>query len=113
MLAHLSVEDITADRGYEKIVKLIEEAHDYLRDAKLEQAFEMAIFRGRRRADQLLSGFVATKKASIGELKRQGVDLLGAGSRLLPHLILKQGNFTEDQKQRVKVLTDGSIDRLS
>ncbi|OLP97718.1 Dynein heavy chain 6, axonemal [Symbiodinium microadriaticum] len=105
--------DITADRGYEKIVKLIEEAHDYLRDAKLEQAFEMAIFRGRRRADQLLSGFVATKKASIGELKRQGVDLLGAGSRLLPHLILKQGNFTEDQKQRVKVLTDGSIDRLS
>ena len=109
LLAHLTVEDITAEKGYEKIVGIIEDAHDYLRDAKLEQAFEMAIFKGRRRADQSLSGFV---KASFGELKRQGLDLLSspAGSHLLGHLLLKQGNFSEDQKQRIKVLTDGSID---
>ena len=72
LLAHLSVEDITSEKGYEKIVSIIEEAHDYLRDAKLEQAFDQAIFKGRRRADQTLSGFVATKKAAFGELKRQG-----------------------------------------
>ncbi|CAE7350344.1 RE1 [Symbiodinium sp. CCMP2592] len=112
LLAHLSVEDITAEMGYEKIVAIIEEAHDYLRDAKLEQAFDQAIFKGRRRADQSLSGFVATKKAAFGELKRQGLDLLGssAGSHLLGHLLLRQGNFSEDQRQRIKVLTDGSID---
>ena len=112
LLAHLSVEDITAEKGYEKIVGIIEDAHDYLRDAKLEQAFDQAIFRGRRRSDQTLSGFVATKKAAFGELKRQGLDLLSspAGSHLLGHLLLRQGNFSEDQRQRIKVLTDGSID---
>eukprot|EP00439_Symbiodinium_sp_Y106_P007110 s9578_g1.t1 len=112
LLAHMSVEEITDATGYERIVATIEEAHDYLKDAKLEQAFDQAIFKGRRRADQSLSGFVATKKAAFGELKRQGLDLLGtsAGSHLLGHLLLRQGNFTEDQKQRIKVLTDGSID---
>ncbi|CAE7724500.1 GIP [Symbiodinium necroappetens] len=112
LLAHLSVEDITAEKGYEKIVGIIEDAHDYLRDAKLEQAFDQAIFKGRRRGDQTLSGFVATKKAAFGELKRQGLDLLSspAGSHLLGHLLLRQGNFSEDQRQRIKVLTDGSID---
>ncbi|CAE7227831.1 GIP, partial [Symbiodinium sp. CCMP2592] len=82
--AHMSFEEITDPLGYQRIVATIEEAHDYLKDAKLEQAFDQAIFKGRRRADQSLSGFVATKK----------------------------GNFTEDQKQRIKVLTDGSIDFL-
>ena len=108
----MSVEEITDPSGYQRIVATIEEAHDYLKDAKLEQAFDQAIFKGRRRADQSLSGFVATKKAAFGELKRQGLDLLGtsAGSHLLGHLLLRQGNFTEDQKQRIKVLTDGSID---
>eukprot|EP00439_Symbiodinium_sp_Y106_P086029 s529_g30.t2 len=112
LLAHMSVEEITDATGYERIVATIEEAHDYLKDAKLEQAFDQAIFKGRRRADQSLSGFVATKKAAFGELKRQGLDLLNtsAGSHLLGHLLLRQGNFTEDQKQRIKVLTDGSID---
>ena len=112
LLAHLSVEDITSEKGYEKIVSIIEEAHDDLRDAKLEQAFDQAIFMGRRRADQTLSGFVATKKAAFGGLKRQGLDLLSspAGSHLLGHLLLRQGNFSEDQRQRIKVLTDGSID---
>ena len=62
--AHLTVDEITEDTGFEKIVLLIEEAHDYLRDAKLEQAFDQAIFKGRRRQDQSLSGFVATKKAA-------------------------------------------------
>ena len=77
---------ITADKGYEKIVSIIEDAHGYLRDAKLEQAFDQAIFKGRRRVDQTLSGFVATKKAAF------------------------QGNCSEDQRQRIQVLTDGSID---
>ena len=51
-------------------------------------------------------------KAAFGELKRQGLDLLSteAGSHLLGHLLLKQGNFSEDQRQRIKVLADGSID---
>ena len=46
LTAHLSVEDITSDTGYELIVKIIEDAHDYLRDAKLEQAFESSIKHG-------------------------------------------------------------------
>ena len=100
VLARLTVDEIE-DTGFEKIVSLIEDAHDYLRDAKLEQAFDQAIFKGRRRQDQSLSGFVATKKAAFGELKRQGLDLLGTEA---------QGNFSEDQRQRIKVLTDGSID---
>ena len=112
LLSHLTVEAITAPDGYGKILGLIEEAHDYLKDAKLEQAFDQAIFKGRRRSDQTLSGFVATKKAALGELKKQGLDLLSipAGSHLLGHLLLRQGNFSENQKQRIKVLTDGSID---
>ena len=52
LLAHLSVEKMTFEKGCEKIVGAIEDALDYLRDAKLEQTFDQAIF---------LSGFVATK----------------------------------------------------
>ena len=33
-----------------------------------------------------------------------------AGNHLLGHLLLKQGGFTVDQQQRIRVLTDGSID---
>ena len=55
----------------------------------------------------------AKKEASFGELKRQGLHLLSttAGSHLLVgHLILRQGGFTEDQRQRIKVVTDASIE---
>ena len=52
----MSVDEITDAKGYERIVATIEEAHDFLKDAKLEQAFDQAIFKGRRRADQSLSG---------------------------------------------------------
>ena len=111
-LAHLSIDDITAQDGYREILKIIDKNHEYLRDMKLEQAFEGAIFRGRRRPDQTISGFLDSKKAAFNELKRQGLDLLEnkAGQHLLGHLILKQGQFTDDQRQRIRVLTDGSID---
>ena len=33
-----------------------------------------------------------------------------AGNHLLGHLLLKQGGFTLDQQQRIRGLTDGSID---
>ncbi|CAE7707824.1 unnamed protein product, partial [Symbiodinium necroappetens] len=79
LLAHLTVEDITAEKGYEKIVGIIEDAHDYLHDAKLEQAFEMAMSPPGRPVLERLCGD-------------------------------EEGNFSEDQKQRIKVLTDGSID---
>ena len=114
LLAHLSVEDITSEKGYEKIVSVIEDAQDDIRDAKLEQAFDQAIFKGRRRQDQTLSGFVATKKAAFGELKRQGLDLLSspAGSHLLGHLLLRQGNFSEDQRQRIIPQVEKAIRKL-
>ena len=38
LMAHLTVEEITDTRGYVTIVRVIEEHHDYLKDAKLEQA---------------------------------------------------------------------------
>ena len=57
-------------------MSLIEEAHEYLKDAMLEQAFEQAIFRGRRRQGRTLTGFLAGMKAAVGELKKQGLDLL-------------------------------------
>ena len=61
---------------------------------------------------QSLTAFLATKKASFAELRRQGLDLLGStvGRHLLGRLILKQGAFSMDQKQRLKVVTNGSID---
>ena len=37
------------DGMMQPLVATIEEAHDYLKDAKLEQAFDQAIFKGRRR----------------------------------------------------------------
>ena len=45
-------------------------------------------------------------------MKKQGLDMLAteAGNHLLGHLLLKQGGFTLDQQQRIRVLTDGSID---
>ncbi|CAE7558955.1 iscS [Symbiodinium pilosum] len=111
-LAHLSVDDITAPDGYKQIIAVIEESHAYLKEARLEQAFDAAIFRGRRRPGQTLTGFLATKKAAFAELKKQGLDMLAtdAGNHLLGHLLLKQGGFTVDQQQRIRVLTDGSID---
>ena len=111
-LAHLSVDDITAPDGYKQIIAVIEESHAYLKEARLEQAFDAAIFRGRTRPGQTLTGFLATKKAAFAELKKQGLDMLAtdAGNHLLGHLLLKQGGFTVDQQQRIRVLTDGSID---
>ena len=110
-LSHLTVEQITAPDGYKEIIRLIEEQHEYLKVAKLEQAFSEAIFRGRRRQGQTISGFLATKKASFAELKKQGLDLLAteAGEHLLGYLVLRQGGFSADQQQRIRVLTDGSI----
>ena len=110
-LAHLSVDDITAPDGYKQIIGVIEETHAYLKGARLEQAFDAAIFRGRRRPGQTLTGFLATKKAAFAELKKQGLDMLAtdAGNHLLGQLLLKLGGFTLDQQQRVRVLTDGSI----
>ena len=109
---YLSVDDITAMDGYKKIIGIIEESHAYLKEARLEQAFEAAIFRGKRRFGQTITGFLASKKAAFSELKKQGLDLLetDAGNHLLGHLLLKQGGFTNDQQQRIRVLTDGSID---
>ena len=66
-LAHLSVDDITAPDGYKQIVAVIEETHAYLKEARLEQAFDAAIL---RRPGQTLTGFLATKKAAFAELKR-------------------------------------------
>ena len=90
VLAHLSVEEITAPDGWKRVVACIEEAHGYLKVAKLEQAFNAAIFGGRRKQGQTLTGFLATKKAAFAELKKQGLDLLSsdAGQHLLGHLVL-------------------------
>ena len=78
----------------------------------LKQTFEQAIFRGRRKHGQTLTGFLAGKRSAFGELKRQGLDLLDseAGKHLLEHLIIRQGGFTENEQQRIRVLTNGSIE---
>ena len=112
LLAHLTVAEICADDGHRVILRLIEDAHDYLKDLSLEQAFEEAIFRGRRERGQPLTAFMTTKKAAFAELKKQGLDLLDtkAGRHLLGHLLLRQGSFSQDQRQRLKVVTNGSID---
>jgi hypothetical protein len=112
MLAHLTVDEITSDQGHRTILNIIEEAHEYLRDHRLETAFDEAIFRGRRERGQPLTTFLANKKAAFAELRKQGLDLLGtqAGRHLLGHLIIKQGSFSQDQRQRLKVVTNGSID---
>ncbi|CAE7341930.1 unnamed protein product [Symbiodinium pilosum] len=98
--------------GYKKIIGIIEESRACLKEARLEQAFEAAIFRGKRRYGQTIAGFLASKKAAFSELKKQGLDLLetDAGNHLLGHLLLKQGGFTNDQQQRIRVLTDGGVD---
>lgn len=59
-----------------------------------------------------MTSFLTGKKAAFAELKKQGLDLLetAAGRHLLGHLILRQGAFTQDQRQRLKVVTNGSID---
>ncbi|CAJ1429656.1 unnamed protein product, partial [Effrenium voratum] len=95
LVAHLSVDEICAAEGYQAIVRIIEEAHEYLRDS-----------------GQSITNFLSSKKAAFAELRKQGLDVLEtkAGRRLLGHLILRQGNFSTDQKQRLKVVTDGSID---
>ena len=46
MLAHLTVDEIISDQGHRIILNIIEEAHGYLRDHRLETAFDEAIFRG-------------------------------------------------------------------
>ena len=112
LLGHLTVDEICADDGHRTIVKIIEEAHEYLRDQSLEQAFDDAIFKGRRDRGTSMTSFLTGKKAAFAELKKQGLDLLetAAGRHLLGHLILRQGAFTQDQRQRLKVVTNGSID---
>ena len=112
LVAHLTVEEICADDGHRKIVRLIEEAHEYLKDQRLEQAFDEAIFKGRRDRGTSLTAFLTNKKAAFAELRKQGLDLLAttAGSPLLGHLSLRQGAFSQDQRQRLKVVTNGSID---
>jgi hypothetical protein len=115
LLAHLSVSDICAEDGHKVILQIIEDAHEYLKDQRLEQAFDEAIFRifrGRRERGQTMTAFLTAKKAAFAELKKQGLDLLDgrAGRHLLGHLILRQGAFTLDQRQRLKVVTNGSID---
>ena len=59
-----------------------------------------------------LTTFLTNKKAAFAELRKQGLDLLAtpAGRHLLGHLILRQGSFSQDQRQRLKVVTNGSID---
>ena len=91
-----------------RLLACIEEAHDYLKVQKLEQAFMEAIFRQHKQTISM-SGFLATKKASFAELRKQGLDLLAtpAGEHLLGHLVLRQGGFSPDQQQRIRVLTDG------
>ena len=112
MLAHLTVDEITAENGHKQILRLIEEAHEYLKDQRLEQAFDEAIFRGRRERGMTLTAFLTGKKAAFAELRKQGLDLLASspGRHLLGHLILRQGAFSQDQRQRLKVVTNGSID---
>eukprot|EP00913_Durusdinium_trenchii_P022711 g21330.t1 len=112
LLAHLTVDEITAENGHKIIVGLIESAHEYLKDHRLEQAFEEAIFRGKRDKGTSLTAFLTSKRAAFAELRKQGLDLLetSAGRHLLGHLILRQGAFSQDQKQRLKVVTNGSID---
>ena len=63
-VAHLSVEEITAEDGCKVLVQCIEEAHDYLKVAKLEQAVNAAIFGGRTRVGQTLLIRVSNNKAS-------------------------------------------------
>ena len=112
LVAHLTVEEICAENGHRQILRIIEEAHEYLKDQRLEQAFDEAIFKGRRDRGTSLTTFLTNKKAAFAELKKQGLDLLAtsAGRHLLGHLILRQGAFSQDQRQRLKVVTNGSID---
>ena len=112
LVAHLTVEEICAENGHKVILGIIEEAHEYLKELRLERAFDEAIFRGRRERGQSLTSFLTSKKAAFAELKKQGLDLLATppGRHLLGHLILRQGSFTQDQRQRLKVVTNGSID---
>ena len=112
MLAHLTVSEICANDGHRQILAIIEDAHEYLKDQRLEQSFDEAIFKGRRERGQTMTSFLTSKKAAFAELKKQGLDLLStsAGRHLLGHLLLRQGAFTQDQRQRLKVVTNGSID---
>ena len=112
LLSHLTVDEITAPDGFRVILQIIMDAHAYLKDQSLEQAFDEAIFRGRRDKGQSLTSFLAGKTAAFAELRKQGLDLLASspGKHLLGHLILRQGGFTIDQKQRLKVVTNGSLD---
>ena len=56
--------------------------------------------------------FSHQRRQRLRSLKKQGLDLLEtkAGRHLLTHLTLRQGRFTQDQRQRLKVVTDGAID---
>ena len=46
LVAHLTVPEICSDDGHRVILRIIEEAHEYLKDQGLERAFDDAIFRG-------------------------------------------------------------------
>jgi hypothetical protein len=75
LLAHLSVSDICAEDGHTVILQIIEDAHEHLKDQRLEQAFDEAIFRifrGRReRSDH--DGFSHGKQSSLCRAQEAGL----------------------------------------
>ena len=79
LLGSLTVDEICSDDGHRVILKIIEEAHEYLRES-LEQAFDDAIFKGRRDRGTSLTAFLTGKKAAFNELKKQGLDLLASAA---------------------------------
>ncbi|OLP84960.1 hypothetical protein AK812_SmicGene34086 [Symbiodinium microadriaticum] len=85
--ARFTVEEITAPEGWTTVVSIIEEAHEYLKVSW--------------RANGLLSP--SSRSVDFDLLDSE------AGQHLLGHLVLPQGGFTKDERQRIRVLTDGSI----
>ena len=101
-IAHLTASDIASPYGHEQIIELIKEANVHVMEKKLEDAFDEAIYRGRREKGENMTPFVTRKRVAFMELRRLGMDFLSsdAGKHLMGHIILKQGYFTNDQKQR-------------
>ena len=75
VVAHLTVEEITTENGWKMVIQCIEDAHDYLKVQKLEQAFSEAIFRGRCRHGQILSGFWHRRRRASLSFGSKGLDL--------------------------------------
>ena len=71
LLGHQTVDEICADDGHRTIVKIIEEALEYLRDQSLEQAFDDAIFKGRRDRGTSMTSILTGKKAAFAKLKKR------------------------------------------